>query len=93
MKLGDQICWQGDLSGRELDIHTGTITNLSKDWCWIDGNHKSEDGFSLFFIWPIAAKDELEKILLERRRLLTAYDDSMKLIYELRNRVVRGEIS
>lgn len=48
--------------------------------------------FYAAFCWPIEAKEELMKVIKERHRLKKAYDDSMDLVYELKNKIARGEI-
>lgn len=59
---------------------------------WIDNKHLPEDCLYAVFAWPIAVKEELLEILGRRARLKKEYDDSMSLIYELRNKIVRGEV-
>lgn len=43
-------------------------------------------------IFPSSCKDELVRILTERKRLKQIYDDSIKDLYELRNKITRGEV-
>lgn len=43
-------------------------------------------------IFPSSCKNELIRILTERQKLKRIYDDSIKEIYELRNKISRGEI-
>jgi hypothetical protein len=45
------------------------------------------------YCWPVQVKEELVAILTERRRLKQAYDKSMGLIYELTNKIQRGEVA
>lgn len=44
------------------------------------------------FCWPVEAEDELRSILTERARLKKAFDDSMSLVYQLSNKIARGEV-
>lgn len=92
LKVGDPIVWcVNDLV--DPKIRSGTITKISprETWCWVDGHHKAEDCVAYEYVFPASAKDELIKILEERRALKKAYDDSIGLIYKLRNRVALGE--
>jgi hypothetical protein len=94
VKVGDRICWTGDLD-TEANVRDGTVTRTKKDgdfWLvWVDGHNKAEDCIYSTYVWPVAAKDDLIAVLTERRRLKKAFDDSMTLIYQLKNRVSRGE--
>lgn len=40
---------------------------------------------------PLAARAEVEAVQRERARLKKAYDDSISLVFELRNKAARGE--
>lgn len=91
MQVGDKVIWADDMSD-EKSVHEGTITKLTKEYCWVDNKHKQEQTMYLMYMWPIAAKEKLIAILIERRMLKKQYDDSMSLIYQLRNAVTRGEI-
>jgi hypothetical protein len=42
--------------------------------------------------WPIGAHKQLIDICTERQRLLKAYNDSMSLVYQLRNTIACGEL-
>lgn len=48
--------------------------------------------FSKEFCWPVQAKDELIAILTERQLLQKALDRSLGLVYELNNKIARGDI-
>ena len=89
MKLQDTIVW-GDLDCIET-LRIGTVTKISKDLCWVDGYHKPENGIYQAYCWPIQYKEELIKIIKIRTALKKQYDDSMTLIYELRNEISRRE--
>jgi hypothetical protein len=43
------------------------------------------------YLFPVQADNILTQILKERARLKKAYDDSMALVYQLRNAVTRGD--
>lgn len=90
MNLGDEIVY-GNLD--DVDhMRTGRVTKMSKELIWVDKQHRAEDCISLCYVWPIEAKDELFEIIRKRVELRKAYDDSMSLIYNLRNKIARGEI-
>jgi hypothetical protein len=96
MKLGDRICWTQDIDDPSA-ISEGTVTKITKATSvealfWIDNQHKPEDCIYQSITYPIAAKEELVSILQERAKLKKAYNDSLKLLFELRNKIVRGEI-
>jgi len=44
------------------------------------------------YVFPPSSKKELLQILIKRNKLLTAYNDSIKLIHELRNKIELGEL-
>jgi hypothetical protein len=94
MQLNDEIIWCGQLTDAR-QIRTGTITKTKgaghEALIWVDGRHKPEDCIYAAYCWPARVKDELITILTERERLQRAADDSMKLVYELRNAISRGE--
>lgn len=89
-KLGDGVVWTAAMNKPE--ISEGVITRLQKDLCWVDNKHKPEDCLYLDFMWPAHVKGALMEVLVERARLQKQLDDSMKLVYELRNKVARGEL-
>ena len=45
------------------------------------------------YCWPVEAREELVTILTERQRLQKALDDSMGLVYQLGNKIARGELT
>jgi hypothetical protein len=88
-KIGDEIVW-GDID-KVSSLREGTITKIGIDFCWVDNYHKSEDCIYQAYCWPKKYKEELENIITKRVALKKAYDDSMALIYELRNKIVREQ--
>jgi hypothetical protein len=98
MKIGDRIVWEGAGTGLTdpTSLKEGTVTKMrgsgAEAFCWIDNAHKAEDCLYQAFCFPAAARGELVEIMQERGRLKKAYDDSMGLIYELKNRIARGEL-
>lgn len=44
------------------------------------------------FVWPISVRDRLTQIVQFRAEKKKELDDSMKLVYELKNAIVRGEV-
>lgn len=91
MQIGDKIIWTGSLD-TDAGIKEGIVTKIHKDTCWVDNYHKPEDCIYVAYTWPITAKQQLIAILIERRMLKKAFDDSIQLLYQLRNKVSRGEL-
>jgi len=93
MQVGDRIIWCGAMTGPD-QIREGTVTrvrNSGEPLVWVDSQHKPEDCIYQAYCWPARVREELTAILLERQRLQKAADDSMKLVYELKNAITRGE--
>lgn len=95
MKIGDRIVWVPDFLDA-LQMRTGTVTKIdNRDntmlLCWVDNRHKAEDCISQAYCFPASASHDLIDIMNKREELKKAFDDSMKLVYELRNKVSRGE--
>jgi hypothetical protein len=93
-KIGDEIIWVGELTGR-AEMRAGRITKIreNKDMplVWVDNLHAPEDCIYMAYCWPARVRTELTAILAERARLQKLADDSMKLVYELKNAIGRGE--
>lgn len=86
LQIGDQIVWCGDYT--HGPIKKGTITKISgHDFYYVDNQHRPEDCIYQHWCWPAEVEQELSIILEQRARLKKEYDDSMSLIYQLRNRV------
>lgn len=62
----------------EIDVFT------RDDFYW-------DNRYSVAHVFPLSAKAEVLAICVERNRLRKEYDDSVSLIFELRNKVSRGE--
>jgi hypothetical protein len=86
--IGDKIVW-GDVDGRNTTLREGVVTKVAAngDYVWVDREHKPEDCIYTSFCWPAEYKEELLLVMKERASLRKAFDDSMKLVYQLRNRV------
>jgi hypothetical protein len=86
MKKGDEIVFFGD-SADISTVRTGTFVSP------IDKYHSTVlvDGVESYAfsgaIYPIEFRDELEKIVEHRMELKRAYEDSIKLIYQLNNKL------
>jgi hypothetical protein len=92
MKEGDKIVWNTSSYDSPESVVTGTVTKVSgKDLCWVNNQHRPEDCIYQAYTYPAEYKDELIAILTERQKLRKAYDDSLKLLFELRNKVTRGD--
>ena len=89
MKLGDEIIWFG-VDADPSAIRRGVVTRMQgADLCWVNGHHAPEDCIFQYLCWPASVEDELVLILQERQRLKKVYDDSMSMLYQLRNRISR----
>jgi len=89
--VGDKIVWFHDAADPST-IRSGTVTRVSADLCWVNDHHKPEDCIYQDFTWPGRVEDELRNVLADRAHLKKVFNDSMKLVYELRNKIVRGEL-
>jgi hypothetical protein len=89
IKIGDRVLW-----GEET-LREGTVTKRRIDggcpYIWVDSQHAPEDCISTAYVWPVSAKSKLIAVRAKRAELKAAYDDSAKLIYELRNKIAKGE--
>jgi hypothetical protein len=93
MQIGDKIVWCSQLNSPN-QIREGTVTKTragDMPLVWVDSQHKPEDCIYEAYCWPARVKTELVAILTERQRLQKVADDSMKLIYQLRNAIGREE--
>lgn len=93
LKVGDQVIWAGADQTPE-SIRGGTITkcsNGSEQLIWVDNKHLQEECIYAAYCYPLTAKYQLARVLHTRLLLKRAYDDSLKLLFELRNAVSRGE--
>lgn len=61
-----------------------TITKVGKDTVQCGSK---EQTFYTAYLWPTSCKEELLAILTERAKLKKQLDDSMSLIYQLRNKL------
>ena len=89
-KIGDSIIWP--ISMDKTETRKGTISKLRGDLVWIDNLHKAEDCIYIAYIYPTRVKNELLAILKIREQLTKDLNNSMKLIYELNNKISRGEL-
>lgn len=78
--VGDTCLYVPDLSIAAVKEYT--ITKVGKDTVQCGSK---EQTFYTAFLWPISCKEELLTILTERARLKKQFDDSMSLVYQLRN--------
>jgi hypothetical protein len=85
-KVGDKILsieFKDPTTYREY-----TVTKVGKDTVTCGS---SENTLYSAFCWPIRLKDEVIAIVTETKRLQDIVDNRMKLIYELKNAIARGE--
>lgn len=85
---GDPIVWATDLD-KPSSIQHGTVVKVSGEY--LQYGPKAEDSVHAAFVFPARVETDLVAVITERQRLRKAYDDSMKLVYELRNAITRGE--
>lgn len=86
---GMPIVWANDLD-KPSSIQRGTVQKVSGEY--LQYGDKPEYSVHMAFVFPARAEAHLIEILRKREALKKAYDDSMKLIYELRNAIIRGEV-
>lgn len=89
--IGKKVVWTMSMDSPK-DLQEGTVTKVGGEIAWVDGHHKAEDCVYKAYLWPAEVKKELIAILIERAMLKKAYDDSIGLIYELRNKVTREDL-
>ena len=84
MEVGDAIIW---CSNYEVGpIRKGVVSKAAPNFVWVDGNHKCDDSIYKDFCWPAAAEEELKAIIEHCTRLKKQFDESMALVYQLRNK-------
>lgn len=71
-------------------VHQVHVTSKTADGMFWKGK-KSAEYYGASNVFPVSAFHAVIEMCTERQRLKKAYDDSSKLIYELRNAVARGE--
>lgn len=85
MKVGDKV-----LLARDLDDPTSivekTVTKVGSDTVQCGS---AEETYFKAFLWPVKYRDELVAVVTERQRLKKAHTDSMKLVFELKNKISR----
>ena len=87
-KVGDKVLIPDSLHSAS-QILEKVITKVEKDTIQCGS---VEQTYYKAFCWPASAREELIKILETRAELKKAFDDSMKLVYELKNKISRGEL-
>ena len=80
--VGDTCLFVPDLSIAVIEEYI--ITKIGKDTVECGSKERT---FYTAFLWPTSCKEELLTILTERAKLRKALDDSMSLIYQLRNKL------
>jgi hypothetical protein len=92
IKVGDPIFW---VMGEDKPLAHGTVSKMKlktqdgMSLLWVDGKHKEEDCIYADYCYPIKYEGEMMEVLKVRAALKKQYDDSMKLWYELNNKIVR----
>lgn len=86
---GAAIIWATNMDD-PASIRVGTVQKVAGEY--LQYGAKPEDSVHSAFVFPAKAESRLREILIKRQALKRAYDESMRLIYELRNAVVRGDL-
>lgn len=89
MKVGEPIVWATNMDDPS-SIRSAMVQRISGEY--IQYGAKVEDSVHKAWVFPARAEAHLREVLTKRQALKKAYDDSMKLIYELRNAVIRGDV-
>lgn len=100
MKLnkGDQFVTVGDITDPTTISAPLTFEREDRDYFYSDGKSEGDsknDAAHIHykgFCFPVAFAPELRAICEHRRKLKDALDGSMSLVYDLRNRISRGEL-
>lgn len=87
-QVNQPIIWATNMDDPS-SIRRGTVVKISGDF--IQYGAKAEDSVHSAYVLPARVEADLIEILAKRQALKKAYDDSMKLIYELVNAITRGE--
>lgn len=85
---GQPIVWATSLDD-PASIRRGTVVKINGEF--IQYGSRAEDSVYAAYVFPARVEQDLAEILETRQQLKKAYDDSMKLIYELINAIGRGE--
>lgn len=88
MSPGDKILVPRDLEHVQ-PIPEYTVKRVVGDTVYCEGEGNA---FYVAFTWPARARKELEQIIQTRAELRKKLDDSMGLVYELKNKIQRGEL-
>lgn len=84
MEVGDAIIWCSNYEAGP--VRKGVVSKTTPMFVWVDGRHKTADFIYKDFCWPAAAEEELKAVIEHRARLKRQFDDSMVLVYQLRNK-------
>lgn len=90
-QIGQPIVWATNMDDPST-IKQGTVQKLHPGGEFLQYGDKAENSVHSAYVFPARAEAHLREVLTKRQALKKAYDDSMKLIYELRNSIIRGEI-
>jgi hypothetical protein len=87
-EVNQPIIWATNMDD-PATIRRATIVKVSGEF--IQYGPTMADSVHVAFVFPARVEADLIEVLTKRQQLKKAYDDSMKLIYELRNAITRGE--
>ena len=85
LKIGDRVIMVPNMDA--TDVIQGTVTKLDGDYAQLD----NKDLYYKAFIFPQRVMEELIDILTFRAQIKEDLQESIKLIYDLRNEITRGE--
>lgn len=85
-KAGEKVIWYDDLD-KPSTMHVGEIETIQGEWAYLT----DRDPVHVGFLFPFRVRNELQAIVIKREELKKAWQDSMELIYQLNNAIVRGE--
>lgn len=86
-KVGDKVIITPDMSVNEYTLGTIEKINVRDRIAYVNGDWRYTA-----FLWPASAELQLSEVLQKRAELKKAYHDSMALVYQLRNVIIRGEL-
>lgn len=89
--VGEEILMAGDMDDPK-SIRKLKVIGIGKPEGGMTTIQTTQGIYFSAFCWPVRVEAELRQILEQRATLKKALDDSMKLVYDLSNRITRGEV-
>jgi len=82
----DKVIFYGDLADPQSKS-VATVIKSNRDTTDTD-----KGTFFTAYLFPASVELELDNIIIHRAKLKKTFDDSMSLIYQLNNKISRGEV-